>query len=75
MAKFKFYTDKQVTTRLRDFYEVEAESHEEAEEIVRNADDIEDVAEWTGRDHTRIYDLMSETGIGEIYNEYGEEMK
>jgi hypothetical protein len=35
MAKFRFAQEKQVTTWVRDFYNVEAESLEEAIEIVR----------------------------------------
>lgn len=74
MAKFTFYRDEEVTTWIRDYYEVEAESQEEAEEIVRDADDIEDVAGWTKRDVDKIFDSMSTRGNSEIYNEYGEEI-
>lgn len=35
MAKFRFAQEKQVTTWVRDYYNVEAESLEEAIEIVR----------------------------------------
>lgn len=36
MAKFKFYQDKEVTTCVRDYYEVEANTLEDAIEYVKN---------------------------------------
>lgn len=36
MAKFKFYQDKEVKTWIRDYFNVEAETLEEAIEYVKN---------------------------------------
>ena len=72
MAKFTFYKDTKVSSWVRDKYEVEADTQEAAEEIVRNATDIEDVGEFIGRNIDP--DNMIEEGYFEILNEYGEEI-
>lgn len=72
MAKFTFYKDIQVSSWVRDKYEVEADTQEEAEKMVRNATDIEDVGEFIDRNIDP--DNMVETGYSEILNEYGEEI-
>lgn len=72
MAKFTFYKDIQVSSWVRDKYEVEADTQEEAEKMVRNATDIEDVGEFIDRNIDP--DNMVENGYSEILNEYGEEI-
>lgn len=74
MAKFTFYKDVEVSSWVRDKYEVVADTQEEAEEIVRNATDIEDVGEFVSRNTDVMLDTMVETGYSEILNEYGEEI-
>lgn len=74
MAKFIFYKEVEVSSWVRDKYEVEADTQEEAEEIVRNATDIEDIGEFVSRDTDVLLDTMVETGHSEILNEYGEEI-
>lgn len=74
MAKFTFYKDTKVSSWVRDRYEIEAESQEEAEELVRNATDIEDVGEFVERDTETILEKMVEDGYSEIFNEEGEEI-
>lgn len=57
MAKFRFSQEKQITTWVRDFYTIEAETLEEAIAIVEEAgtslDELEiddDRVEWQERD-------------------------
>ena len=57
MAKFRFAQEKQITTWVRDFYEVEADSLEDAIVFVQHADtsleeleDENDRVEWVERD-------------------------
>lgn len=63
MAKFRFAQNKQITTWVRDIYEIEAESLDEAIAIVEEANvsleelDYEDErVEWIERDDTFDYD-------------------
>lgn len=74
MAKFIFYKHVKVTSWVKDKYEVEAESQEEAEDLVRENDDIEDIGEFVERDMDTLLNCMSEGDYHEIYNEYGEEI-
>jgi hypothetical protein len=57
MAKFRFAQEKQITTWVRDYYEIEADSLDEAVAIVTEADTSLDVLEseddrvkWKERD-------------------------
>lgn len=59
MAKFRFAQEKQITTWVRDFYEIEADSLDEAIAIVEEADmSLEELeyndkrVEWIERDDT-----------------------
>lgn len=46
MAKFKFTVDREITSWVKDIYEIEAESQEEAESILENNDfDISSIDE------------------------------
>lgn len=74
MAKFTFYKDTKVSSWVRDRYEIEAESQEAAEELVRNATDIEDVGEFIERNIETMLENMVEDGYSEIFNEEGEEI-
>lgn len=74
MAKFIFYKDTRVTSWVRDRYEVEAESQEAADNLVRKAIDIEDVGKFIERDMDTLLNCMTEGDYYEIYNEYGEEI-
>lgn len=48
MAKFRFAQEKQITTWVRDFYEVEADNLDEAIAIVEEADCSLDELEFDG---------------------------
>lgn len=67
MAKFRFAQDKQITTWVRDFYEIEADSLEDAIAIVQDADTSLDElenedkrVEWVERDSDNSYDWSFE---------------
>jgi hypothetical protein len=67
MAKFRFAQEKQITTWVRDYYEVEADTLEDAIAIVENADcsldelENEDKrVEWIERDSDNSYDWSFE---------------
>ena len=45
MAKFKFYQDKQITTWVRDYFEVDAETLEDAVKYVQAGGTLEEMEE------------------------------
>lgn len=45
MAKFRFYQEYQVTRKVREYYDVEAESLEQARELASEVCDLEDLDE------------------------------
>lgn len=45
MAKFRFYQEFEVTRKLREYYEIEANSLEEAREMASEVCDLEDLGE------------------------------
>lgn len=74
MEKFRFTHKIQVVGWVEDTYEIEADTYEEAEQIIREASDIEDVAEFVERDTNMLLNNLTETDTREIYNELGEEI-
>lgn len=74
MAKFRFIKSVRVSGWLNDTYEIEADTYEEAEQVIREASHIEDVAEFVKRDTDALLDTLSEIGKCDIYNEEGEEI-
>lgn len=76
MAKFNFYQDTQVVTYVRDYYSIDADSIEEAVEIVKNADTTLDELEnyderviWKCRDSSIMLECINETGKYSIFSE------
>lgn len=66
MATFKFYQDTEIKAWVRDYFEVEADSLEDAIELIKKGnttlDELENQTEqvmWSYRD----YDLVNETMI------------
>ena len=45
MAKFRFYQEFEVTRKLREYYEIEANSLEEAREMASEVCDLEDLGD------------------------------
>lgn len=68
MAKFRFYQDKEVITWVRDYFEVEADTLDEAIAYVKNREasleelecDEEKRAEFVKRDWDRAYDVLAD---------------
>lgn len=67
MATFRFYQDKEVTTWVRDYYNVEAETLEDAIKQIKEAkeslEDLEydsDNVEFDYRDDSSMYDSLQE---------------
>lgn len=67
MAKFRFAQEKQITTWVRDYYEIEAESLEDAIAIVEQADmsldeleSEDDRVEWSERDSENSFEWTFE---------------
>lgn len=75
MAKFKFYEDRQITAWTRDYFEVEAESLDDAISLIKQnnvrLDELElknkDV-EWLYRDGDVMWDTMEDTDKFGIYS-------
>lgn len=75
MAKFKFYEDRKITAWTRDYFEVEAESLEDAIALIEKyncgLDELEGkhmVANWLYRDGEVLYDTIEETETFGIYS-------
>lgn len=75
MAKFKFYEDRQITAWRRDYYEVEAETLEDAIELIKSNDmSLEELeytkrgADWLYHDGDVIWDTMEDTDKFGIYS-------
>ena len=68
MAKFRFYQDKEVKTWVRDYYEVEADSLEDAIEFIQKEDTSMEQLEYKypdrvsfdERDDDQMFDLMED---------------
>lgn len=68
MAKFRFYQDKEVKTWVRDYYEVEADSLEDAIDFIQkedtNMEQLEykypDRVSFDERDDDQMFDLMED---------------
>ena len=68
MAKFKFYQDKEVKTWVRDYYEVEADSLEDAIDFIQkegtNMEQLEykypDRVSFDERDDDQMFDLLED---------------
>ena len=75
MAKFKFYEDRQITAWTRDYFEVEAETLDDAISLIKQnnvrLDELElknkDV-EWLYRDGDVMWDTMEDTDKFGIYS-------
>ena len=70
MAKFRFAQEKQITTWVRDFYEVEADSLEDAIAIIEDANtsleelECEDErVEWVERDTDSMDELAYQENL------------
>lgn len=72
MGKFTFTKRVQVIGWVEDTYEIEADTYEDAVQIICDASDIDDVAEFIKRDTGLLEDGLQETGKSEIYDEEGE---
>lgn len=78
MAKFRFYQDKEVKTWVRDYFNVEAETLDEAIEYVKNmGETFEDnechndtKVEFDGRDWDWSYDQLVDCADAEIPTRY-----
>ena len=75
MAKFKFYEDRQITAWTRDYFEVEAESLEDAIALIKKHDVSLNVlegkhllADWLYRDGGVMWDTMEDTDKFGIYS-------
>lgn len=75
MAKFKFYQDTKINAWVRDYYEIEAETLEDAIDLVKGAnvslDDLENKDNgvvWQERDTSLIYDTMTEEECFGVYS-------
>lgn len=75
MAKFKFYEDRKITAWTRDYFEVEAESLEDAIALIEKhncgLDELEGkhmVANWLYRDGDVMWDTIEETDTFGIYS-------
>lgn len=85
MAKFKFYQDTKINAWVRDFFEIEADSLEDAIDLVKRGnmslDEFEGENEnviWKERDTSLIFDTMTEEecfGVYSIDLENGEKYK
>lgn len=68
MAKFRFYQDKEVKTWIRDYYEVEADSLEDAIAFIQKEDTSMEQLEYKypdrvsfdERDDDQMFDLMDD---------------
>ena len=64
MAKYKFYQDKQVVAWVRDYFEVEAESLEDAVKYVQKAgcslEEMEELPDTKAKFHHRDWDWMQD---------------
>ena len=68
MAKFRFYQDKEVKTWVRDYYEVEADSLEDAIDFIQkegtNMEQLEykypDRVSFDERDDDQMFDLLED---------------
>ena len=75
MAKFKFYEDRQITAWTRDYFEVEAETLDEALALIKEhnvrLDELElknKSVEWLYRDGDVMWDTMEDTDKFGIYS-------
>lgn len=75
MAKFKFYEDRQITAWTRDYFEVEAESLDDAISLIKQnnvrLDELElknKAVEWLYRDGDVMWDTMEDTDKFGIYS-------
>lgn len=75
MAKFKFYEDRQITAWTRDYFEVEAESLEDAIALIKKHDvslnELEGehlLADWLYRDGDVMWDTIEDTDKFGIYS-------
>lgn len=75
MAKFKFYEDRQITAWTRDYFEVEAESLEDAIALIKKhncgLDELEGkhmAANWLYRDGDVMWDTIEDTDKFGIYS-------
>lgn len=75
MAKFKFYEDRQITAWTRDYFEVEAETLDEAIALIKEhnvrLDELElknKSVEWLYRDGDVMWDTMEDTDKFGIYS-------
>ena len=83
MEKYKFYQDRKVTSWERDYFSVEADSYEEAVNIIRSwgCEDVSNISdkrlfydEWFALPETSERLLPEENGGGptmEIFNQSG----
>ena len=75
MAKFKFYEDRQITAWTRDYFEVEAETLDDAISLIKQnnvrLDELElknRSVEWLYRDGDVMWDTMEDTDKFGIYS-------
>jgi hypothetical protein len=75
MAKFEFYQDTEIKAWNRHYFEVEAESLEEAIALIQNEgkslDELEmqtKRVQWYHHDDNLIYDTMRDLGKWHIYS-------
>ena len=75
MAKFKFYEDRKITAWTRDYFEVEAETLDDAIALIKEhnvrLDELElnnKSVEWLYRDGDTMWDTMEDTESFGIYS-------
>lgn len=75
MATFKFYQDTEINAWVRDYFEVEADSLEDAINLIKKGnttlDELENETEqvrWSYRDHSLVNETMIEQNSWGIYS-------
>lgn len=77
MAKFRFYQEFEVTRKLREYYEIEADSLEEAREMANEVCDLEDLGEAEFDEVEEIFPEQDRNflkGTITMYDSEGEEI-
>ena len=77
MAKFRFYQEFEVTRKLREYYEIEADSLEEAREMANEVCDLEDLGEAEFDEVEEIFPELDRNflkGTITMYDSEGEEI-
>ena len=72
MATFRFYQEKEVKTWVRDYYNVEAETLEEAIKIIQDADTSLDRLEYEDPDRVAFVERDMDTAMEWFCNDSNE---